>query len=152
MGGAFRKNSVRLRFHVLLLIKAVRNGVERMTTAAYMTGKRKYRQLMGYRMGKVRISCWSIIHSHTGILTYANGEVYEGEWEHGMRHGRGTYQFANGDVYSGTSFGLSVSSMLSHSCGQASGVKMCRGVADAMTTSMVPIMKATLRKASSKER
>jgi hypothetical protein len=36
-------------------------------------------------------------HRHT----YANGDVYEGEWEHGEQNGQGTMRYANGDVYEG---------------------------------------------------
>ncbi len=33
---------------------------------------------------------------------YDNGSVYEGGWENGKRHGRGTLKEANGDVYEGS--------------------------------------------------
>ena len=29
---------------------------------------------------------------------YANGDVYEGEWQNGKKHGRGTYTHADGKV------------------------------------------------------
>jgi len=36
-----------------------------------------------------------------GTYTYENGNVYEGLWEDGERHGRGTSRYANGNVYEG---------------------------------------------------
>ena len=36
-----------------------------------------------------------------GILTKANGDVYEGQFKGGMRHGEGKYTWADGDVYDG---------------------------------------------------
>ncbi|SVD17076.1 uncharacterized protein METZ01_LOCUS369930, partial [marine metagenome] len=33
--------------------------------------------------------------------TFANGDVYVGEWKDGLQNGQGTYTFANGDVYEG---------------------------------------------------
>jgi hypothetical protein len=34
-------------------------------------------------------------------FTYANGNVYEGEWQHDLNHGTGTMSLPNGDVYIG---------------------------------------------------
>ena len=36
-----------------------------------------------------------------GTFTYADGNVYEGEWRAGEMEGRGTYTFADGAVYEG---------------------------------------------------
>ncbi|ORC84508.1 putative phosphatidylinositol-4-phosphate 5-kinase-like protein, partial [Trypanosoma theileri] len=36
-----------------------------------------------------------------GTYTYASGDRYEGEWYRGKKHNRGTYLFANGDKYVG---------------------------------------------------
>jgi hypothetical protein len=36
-----------------------------------------------------------------GKMTYANGDVYEGDYKDGIRHGKGKYTYANGDVYEG---------------------------------------------------
>lgn len=36
-----------------------------------------------------------------GIMHYAGGDVYEGEWEHNEAHGIGKYTFAEKDVYQG---------------------------------------------------
>ena len=36
-----------------------------------------------------------------GVLRYAGGAVYEGEWKGGRQEGRGTYTHANGCVYVG---------------------------------------------------
>ena len=30
-------------------------------------------------------------HHGFGELRYANGDIYKGQWFHGMRHGMGTY-------------------------------------------------------------
>ena len=34
-------------------------------------------------------------------MTYANGDVYNGEWANDTKNGQGTYTFSNGDVYNG---------------------------------------------------
>ena len=36
-----------------------------------------------------------------GKMTYANGNIYEGEWIDGLFDGHGKYTWANGDVYEG---------------------------------------------------
>ncbi|KAF4691945.1 hypothetical protein FOZ60_014432 [Perkinsus olseni] len=36
-----------------------------------------------------------------GRAVYANGEVYDGVFDEGVRHGEGTYWYINGDVYTG---------------------------------------------------
>ncbi|EER13162.1 MORN repeat-containing protein, putative [Perkinsus marinus ATCC 50983] len=36
-----------------------------------------------------------------GRAVYANGEVYDGDFDEGVRHGKGTYWYRNGDVYTG---------------------------------------------------
>jgi len=30
-----------------------------------------------------------------------NGDMYDGEWKKGVKHGWGRYAFANGDIYEG---------------------------------------------------
>jgi hypothetical protein len=35
------------------------------------------------------------------VHTYDNGARYEGEWENGRKHGKGTYYYANGNKYNG---------------------------------------------------
>ena len=34
-----------------------------------------------------------------GIMNFANGEKYTGDWCHGLRTGTGVYIFSNGDRY-----------------------------------------------------
>ncbi|MCH5274123.1 MAG: hypothetical protein J1E35_10645 [Lachnospiraceae bacterium] len=36
-----------------------------------------------------------------GVYTYANGDIYGGDFKGGVREGHGVYRFANGDVYDG---------------------------------------------------
>ena len=36
-----------------------------------------------------------------GVMTYKNGEVYEGEWKNDVRSGKGKMTYKNGDVYEG---------------------------------------------------
>ena len=36
-----------------------------------------------------------------GVMRYANGDVYEGEYKAGKKEGRGIYRCANGNVYDG---------------------------------------------------
>ena len=34
-------------------------------------------------------------------MKFCDGEVYDGEWRDGLKHGIGIYLFKNGDVYEG---------------------------------------------------
>ena len=36
-----------------------------------------------------------------GMMTWPNGDRYEGQWKKGMPHGEGTFTYANGIVYHG---------------------------------------------------
>jgi len=36
-----------------------------------------------------------------GILTYSDGDKYEGEWKDGQKNGQGTYTWSNGNKYVG---------------------------------------------------
>ena len=36
-----------------------------------------------------------------GIMMYMNGDIYDGNWQSGLRHGEGEYTFDNGDIMSG---------------------------------------------------
>lgn len=36
-----------------------------------------------------------------GVMTYQNGDFYEGEFQNEQRHGFGKYQFADGSAFSG---------------------------------------------------
>ena len=37
----------------------------------------------------------------TGVMTYADGGSYDGQWKKGRRHGQGVYVYGNADYYSG---------------------------------------------------
>jgi hypothetical protein len=39
-------------------------------------------------------------------MSYANGEVYEGEWKEGKKEGKGKMGYPNGDEYEGRIFGF----------------------------------------------
>ena len=34
-----------------------------------------------------------------GVLSYANGDSYDGEFKNNLRHGTGTHKYASGHVY-----------------------------------------------------
>ena len=36
-----------------------------------------------------------------GKMKYANGEIYDGEWAHDYREGKGEYHYKDGDLYIG---------------------------------------------------
>ena len=36
-----------------------------------------------------------------GVYRFDSGDVYEGQWENGLKHGRGRYRYASGAVYDG---------------------------------------------------
>jgi hypothetical protein len=41
-------------------------------------------------------------HTHTYTYTYTyTGELYDGDWVHGKKTGRGVFEFGSGDVYKG---------------------------------------------------
>ena len=39
-------------------------------------------------------------HGH-GIKIYKNTDKYDGEWAYDLRQGKGTFTWANGDIYLG---------------------------------------------------
>ena len=36
-----------------------------------------------------------------GKYTFANGDIYEGQWQDGKMHGQGKYTFVSGAIYEG---------------------------------------------------
>jgi hypothetical protein len=46
------------------------------------------------------MGCWLGQEGH-GVLTYVNGERYEGQWKDDKEHGKGTRTYINGDRYVG---------------------------------------------------
>jgi hypothetical protein len=34
-----------------------------------------------------------------GKMMFVNGDIYEGNWQAGLKHGRGKYQWKNGVVF-----------------------------------------------------
>lgn len=40
-------------------------------------------------------------HGRGKFSYYQQGECYDGEWQHGERHGRGTYHYSLGTKYEG---------------------------------------------------
>jgi len=67
--------------------------------AAFIVGKQLARDLME----KVKYGCAGdrTLITLTGVLTYANEEIYDGSWTAGLRDGHGTFQYENGDIYIG---------------------------------------------------
>jgi hypothetical protein len=49
-----------------------------------------------------RASAGIFLWSYTNSISYANGDVYEGEFVEGERHGQGTYVYATGNTYRGS--------------------------------------------------
>ena len=45
-----------------------------------------------------------MLHMVTGTLRYANGDIYEGSFKEGKRHGQGALTFTDGDDYTGAWF------------------------------------------------
>ena len=35
------------------------------------------------------------------MLTYSNGDIYEGELNNGQKNGKGKFTYSNGDIYYG---------------------------------------------------
>ena len=63
-----------------------------------MHGKGKYT----YANGDVYEGDWEEGYMNSnGKFTYANGDVYEGYWEEGYMHGKSRMAFANGNIYEG---------------------------------------------------
>jgi hypothetical protein len=34
-------------------------------------------------------------------MVFSNGDTYEGMWQGNLKHGKGVYKWANGDLYEG---------------------------------------------------
>ena len=54
---------------------------------------------MGYDNNNITIANY-IIEGH-GIMTYSNGDIYNGDWENNNRHGKGKIIYQDGDIYEG---------------------------------------------------
>ena len=54
------------------------------------------------RPGEVYEGQWEAGDKHgKGKMTYASGELYEGQWKADNKHGQGKYTYADGGVYEG---------------------------------------------------
>lgn len=53
-----------------------------------------------YKEGEWRLTAAGKMYRR-GIMRYANGDVYDGEWVEGRRCGRGKYMYSNGDMFIG---------------------------------------------------
>ena len=63
-----------------------------------MHGRGVYR----YANGDMYEGDWNDDYRHgRGVYRYADGAVYEGDWKDNKKHGQGVYRFASGDVYEG---------------------------------------------------
>ena len=50
----------------------------------------------------IHIHIHTHIHIHIHTYTYTHsGELYDGDWVHGKKTGRGVFEFGSGDVYKG---------------------------------------------------
>ena len=94
------------RVHVKLLVDAIRGSIER-TEEKYEgeyneEGKRHGKGKYTYANGNVYEGDFQDGKRHgKGKFTYASGSVYEGDWKDDNFHGKGKYTFANGNVYEG---------------------------------------------------
>lgn len=44
--------------------------------------------------------CHAVVETGKGVVTYKNGDKYEGDWQDGYRHGNGTlWVFRDGKYY-----------------------------------------------------
>lgn len=68
---------------------------------SWSSGARIGRGTMEYGTGDTFVGDWEANHRLKGCLTYAKGDVYDGEFVDDMRIGIGTCRFANGDEYEG---------------------------------------------------
>lgn len=64
--------------------------------------QKRYYGKMTYANGDIYEGEWkdSQKNGH-GKYIWTDGDVYEGEWKDGMRNGQGKYTYANGNVYEG---------------------------------------------------
>lgn len=65
-----------------------------------MTGGKASRAGVVYDVGSWRLGDDGSIYRR-GRLKYSNGDIYDGEWLNGKRHGKGTLKFADGGGYIG---------------------------------------------------
>jgi len=70
-----------------------------MTRIKYSRKKRRLRNKTNRRGGTLRNKVVDTFKN--GIMKYANGDVYEGEWKNGKKEGQGVMTYANGNVYDG---------------------------------------------------
>lgn len=57
---------------------------------------------MTYANGDVYEGDWvNNFKNGKGKMTYVNGDVYEGDWMHGQKSGKGKMTYKNGNVYEG---------------------------------------------------
>eukprot|EP00808_Paulinella_micropora_P002615 g83051.t1 len=89
----------RLVYKLRPRVKMLREGYEGQRNAAGQAhgfGKNTYAN------GDVYEGEWQAGKMHgTGKYTFASGDVYEGEWQANQKHGKGKYTYANGGVYEG---------------------------------------------------
>ena len=65
-------------------------------------GEAEGRGVMQYAGGDVYDGEWKAgVPEGRGVYRYANGDVYDGEWKADKKEGRGVYRYANGDIYDG---------------------------------------------------
>ena len=48
--------------------------------------------------GNICDGLWEKGEMTKGKMTYKNGEIYEGEWAEGKKHGKGKFIYENGDI------------------------------------------------------
>jgi len=65
-------------------------------------GEREGRGVMRFANGNVYDGEWKAgKREGRGVMRFADGEVYDGEWKAGLPEGRGVYRYADDDVYEG---------------------------------------------------
>ena len=51
--------------------------------------------------GQWKLTLCGLMYNGQGILTWPNGDIYEGQWINGQRHGQGILTWVSGDKYAG---------------------------------------------------
>lgn len=66
------------------------------------SGKRHGFGILSYNNGNSYEGMWADGAAHgVGTKRYRNGDLYHGEWQNGKRDGKGEYHFVQGDLYTG---------------------------------------------------
>ena len=100
--GSITKETDRPKIEELMAALTIRCAVEGYKGESNAMGHRHGQGTFRFANGNVYEGQYENDDMHgQGTLRYSDGDVYEGLWENDKKHGQGTYRFASGNVYEG---------------------------------------------------